>query len=213
MKNQLLRPFLMLLFVLSWTPVSNGQESLPVVPARLQLERSFQSGPLCGPNALYLLLRLHGVSVKYEDVVNSIELSDEGCSLEDLKQAAAKFGVSSTCRGNVSANSLTNNVLPAIVHLAVDPSNPIDQNRDHFLVITNEDEDSRFHGIDTNAMIPVAYDRGSLAHNLTGNALFVKASPRRKLLRSVRGYRFAVGFCGLVWTASLGLAVWRRFRG
>src|SRR5947209_378462 len=38
-------------------------------PDHLRFDLPFQNGPYCGPNALFLLLRLYHVDVKYEDVL------------------------------------------------------------------------------------------------------------------------------------------------
>src|SRR4051812_42661010 len=43
-------------------------------PESLRFDRAFQQGNRCGPNGLYLMLRLRGIKVNYDDLLAKIPL-------------------------------------------------------------------------------------------------------------------------------------------
>jgi hypothetical protein len=53
----------------------------------------WQVGPACGPNALYCLLRIRNVGVDYSALLRYLSPPDEGNSLEELRRAAAHWGL------------------------------------------------------------------------------------------------------------------------
>jgi hypothetical protein len=53
---------------------------------------------VCGLNALYLLLRLDGLPVTYRDVVRELGSDDKPMSMVELRDAAARLGLSTRIR-------------------------------------------------------------------------------------------------------------------
>jgi hypothetical protein len=59
----------------------------------LPKEEFWQRGPVCGPNTLYCLLRIHDKPVNYHALVAQLAPPDEGSSLEELRLAAERWGL------------------------------------------------------------------------------------------------------------------------
>jgi ABC-type bacteriocin/lantibiotic exporter with double-glycine peptidase domain len=72
---------------------------------------------ICGPNSLYLLLRINGIDLKYSDLEARLAMETHGANLHSMKQTAAVFGLSGRVR-KCTLNSLKNANLPVIAHLA-----------------------------------------------------------------------------------------------
>jgi ABC-type bacteriocin/lantibiotic exporter with double-glycine peptidase domain len=170
-----------------------------MTPPRLQLERSFQSGVRCGPNALFLLLRLCRVNVDYETVLKATPIGKNGASLEDLRKTAVEFGLTAQIRGDVSPDDLTRSRLPAIVHLKASggPTNP--ERQDHFIVVADRTKVGDFQGVDTTNMTFAIYTVEALARNMSGYALFPQNS------RVANVYRVALGVLLIVLIANIFL--------
>ncbi len=149
------------------------------IPARLMLEQSFQKGPNCGVNALYLFLRLLDKDVTYETVKQQFEsVPDQGLSLDALVQAAMHFDVPAIVRGDVSPEALARH-LPAIVHLKSSGISGAARSIDHFIVLVAIDENGQYEGFDTTKLTPITYSSGLLARNMSGYVMF--GPPRRTL--------------------------------
>jgi ABC-type bacteriocin/lantibiotic exporter with double-glycine peptidase domain len=71
---------------------------------------------ICGPNSLYLLLRINGIDLKYSDLESRLTMETWGADLRSMKQAAASFGLSGRVR-KCTLKSLENANLPLIAHL------------------------------------------------------------------------------------------------
>lgn len=136
-------------------------------PPRLRLDRSFQSGRNCGPNALYVFLCLRGLAVSYEDVLAEMPVSDRGVTLAQIETASARLGHTVSLRKGVSPDELTNDVLPAIVHLRSLPPTTDESAVDHFAVLIDV-EDGHFEAVDTTNMMMTGYSASALARNMTG---------------------------------------------
>ena len=98
-----------------------GRDATSVDPRALDPQRdgalTWRRAQQCGINALLAYLRLHGRHVEREELVRTVEFSEQGVSLNALKLAADKFGVESEmvqCRPRDFARLPT----PCIVHLA-----------------------------------------------------------------------------------------------
>lgn len=145
-------------------------------PPHLQLDRPFQSGRKCGPNALYGLLQLQGISVRYEDVVAALPTSTVGVSLAQIQQASDQLGHRLRLRKDVTPDELDKEHLPAIVHLSVPPERGRDHAPiDHFLLLIDENH-GKFVGLDTTNMMIVDYTKESIARNMTGFVAFSSTS-------------------------------------
>jgi hypothetical protein len=68
----------------------------------------------CGPNALYVYLRLRGHAVAYDDVLNSLPIGEYGTTLADLQRVAGEHGVRSAVI-RATPETLAS-LLPAVVH-------------------------------------------------------------------------------------------------
>ncbi len=141
------------------------------VPKQFRLDGTFQSGPMCGPNALYSLLVLSGRNVRYEDVVAKVPLGSRGASLESLKDAAADFGIAMEARKQVAPEDLRRAPKPVLVHLNAPPNNDNPDGVDHYVVISGDREAGWFSGIDTTNLVYTSFDPAYLARNMSGYCL------------------------------------------
>lgn len=106
--------------------------SLRPVPERLRLEPPWTHGSKCGPNSLFVLLRLRGVDVSLEAVTSHFKAVDSrGCSLHDLQTSAADCGMQSDV-SFISARDLSRVQPPFIAHLAHSDRQP---HGGHFLTV------------------------------------------------------------------------------
>ena len=68
------------------TPSDNQAPKLPS-------EEYWQVGSACGPNALYCMLRIHGKTVNYLELLKFLSPPESGSSLEELRQASGRWGL------------------------------------------------------------------------------------------------------------------------
>jgi hypothetical protein len=117
-----------------------------VLPSRLSCEPEWAIGSRCGPNSLYILLTLHGISSELNRVTDECQIdSEKGCSLLDLCNSAEIFGLQCEAR-IVPPDSLRDLHFPVIAHIG-----PVDDdgNPGHFLVVFQyRKEDNAFGVID-----------------------------------------------------------------
>jgi hypothetical protein len=66
---------------------------MPSLPPDLRMEKAWQTGQKCGPVALFYLLRAHGHKVSLDEVLDRVAVTENGCSLADLQEAAVQFGM------------------------------------------------------------------------------------------------------------------------
>lgn len=59
----------------------------------VSLDEARRWNVMCGPNSVYLLLRLHQIPVSYDDVARYIPSNVEGMSLLEMQQACADLGL------------------------------------------------------------------------------------------------------------------------
>jgi hypothetical protein len=98
----------------------------------LYLNRPWNSGPLCGPNALYLLAQLEGHTVSLDELYGLVPVDQEaGCTLADLVQAAGAVGFPAEAR-RVSDRELSELPPPYLLHLAAAEEQP---ELGHFVVV------------------------------------------------------------------------------
>lgn len=70
----------------------------------------------CGTNALYVLAKLSGAAVTYDDVAKSVNVGRHGSSVEDLRVSAEQLGLTVRVR-NISAEEFLEVPCPFILHL------------------------------------------------------------------------------------------------
>jgi hypothetical protein len=112
----------------------------------LFLSQAWNSGPLCGPNALYILGQLEGRTFSLEELQSLTKVDREkGCTLNDLVNAAAALDFPVAARF-VSDRELPQVDPPYVLHLAAAEEQP---QMGHFVVIfAYRDSDRKFGVID-----------------------------------------------------------------
>jgi ABC-type bacteriocin/lantibiotic exporter with double-glycine peptidase domain len=147
------------------------------LPAYLELDHVFQSGKLCGPNGLYLILRVAGKQVTYQQVLERFTVGPSGVSLADIQRVAEEFGLHGELRKNLSPSELLRTPMPAIVHLATSSPDSSSAAKDHFLVLTRvkprftHSSEIEANGFDTTNLLRVVFTGASLSRSMSGYAL------------------------------------------
>lgn len=90
----------------------------------------YDANRACGPNSLYMLLKLSGIDVKFSDVMTYYPKDPGGMSLLELKEAAARFGLTAEVR-RCTNDDLRTIPLPVIAHVNYGPT----EQADHYIVI------------------------------------------------------------------------------
>jgi peptidase C39-like protein len=178
-----------------------------VTPPALRFDQPFQQGPSCGPNALYFLLRLCEVNVAYDAVLKRVPLVPQGSNIEDLRQAAAEFGLATEVR-RLTPEELVDAPKPLLVHVNVPASGSgqTGEGLGHFILITRTTPGGYFRGIDTTNALVTTWPPEFFARNGSGYALVV-ASRSRSWLLTPKG--LALGSAFLV---VMGLNEWIALR-
>jgi predicted double-glycine peptidase len=92
----------------------------------------------CGPNSLYMLLRLRGHSVSYEQVSRRLEIGPSGTSLLQLQRAAAALNVKAqVCR--LTFEDFVRCPKPVIAHFREVPWSGADT-AGHYVVVLDVDD-------------------------------------------------------------------------
>lgn len=140
----------------------------PEVPAYLRFERGWQTGPKCGPVALYFLLRLKGIDASMDRVIGAVPLGEAGASLADLKKAADRFGLP-TRTVAFTPEDMSNLPTPYIVHYNLSGSD--DSKGNHFDVIFKSFGNQRCNFLDTTNCVVRSGDYGAMSGRVSGYAL------------------------------------------
>jgi ABC-type bacteriocin/lantibiotic exporter with double-glycine peptidase domain len=98
---------------------------------------------VCGPNSLYVLLRLSGVALSYRDLARYYPSDPRGMSLLELRQACADFGLAADVRHCTQAD-LRVLSFPVIAHVHYGPQRA----GDHYAVISRRLDNDRIEAID-----------------------------------------------------------------
>lgn len=96
----------------------------------------------CGPNSLYVVLRMHEKQVDYDSLVDQLNLTDQGANVADLVRVAKANGVPYTAL-RAEASALKKMPLPAIAHFL----NPGDA-KGHYVVLLSVNRDDTFTTIE-----------------------------------------------------------------
>ncbi len=88
----------------------------------------------CGPNAVYMLLRMLQMDCTYQQVSNQIPVSQDGASLLDMRDALNKLGCPSRV-AKATPSQLSTISLPAIAHVETGS-----QTTGHYVLITQVGE-------------------------------------------------------------------------
>lgn len=106
--------------------------------AKVEAMDIWQTGPYCGLNCLYVLLRLHGRRVSYDKLKNEVRTTQRGATLLELKTAAARHGLEMSIL-KVSPQNMDRVRYPVIALLG-DGDGP--DVKGHFVVVYNNTEDT-----------------------------------------------------------------------
>jgi hypothetical protein len=142
-------------------------DTLPSLPHWLELERSWQTGHKCGAVGLFFMLHYHGVRTDLDTIIARTSISEAGSSLQDLKEAASRFGLK-TRAVKVSPQDLANLPRPFIIHWTSEDSTG--KTNDHFDVVTDVDRGG-VQIIDTTNCVQQYRENPAVASEFSGYAL------------------------------------------
>jgi hypothetical protein len=95
---------------------------------------------ICGPNALYMLLRAHGRSVLAECFFSEVEPGDHGLSLAELRDASKNYGLPAEARRCTYRELIDGCRLPLVALLR--PAIGIDhRGPGHYVLVVNADSE------------------------------------------------------------------------
>ncbi len=95
------------------------------------IESSWRETKYCGPNALYLWMRMNGWNGTLADVRRRVPLGDNGCSMMDLWKGVEAFGVEARVI-KTDIVGLSQSQLPVIVHI-----DSLVQGKGHFMLLAS----------------------------------------------------------------------------
>jgi len=143
------------------------------VPDYLKMERAWQTGSKCGPVSLYFLLRLHGIEISMDRVVEAVPLTEEGASMAALQEAAGRFGLK-TRAVKFTPEDIPKLPAPYIVHYNLSGENSSKGN--HFDVVLKSFDETRCSFIDTTNCVVKTGDYEALVGRVSGYALLADVS-------------------------------------
>jgi Peptidase C39 family len=162
----------------------------------------------CGPNSLYLFLRLMDVELDYEAVASHLIVGADGCSLADLRQAAFALGVPCSVVRTDSDN-LPACTLPWIAHLK---PLTVDSPTGHYVVVVGIDGDA-CDMLDGTTGLARRWKVADFAKAWSGYALVRAESP----ITNERSWVVVLCISIVVWTYVYGVCATRaratRWRG
>lgn len=190
----------------TFQPASRPIEDPPVMPKLpnyLRMEGRWQAGPKCGPVALFFLLRLHGINVELDTLLQEVPITEKGCSLADLQTAAARHGLATRM---VKTSPEEHPALPAphVIHWIVQGST---ESADHFDVVIRNLENGGCEIIDTTNCSDQEVSPSNMSQRMSGYAL-VPDIPRPWWLRFMWAGVLAVA---IAIVAVESLLAYRRF--
>lgn len=150
-------------------------------PEYLRFEQSSQLGPYCGPNSLYLLLKLKGILVNYEDLVKQIPVTPQGCSLAELRDVGESRGLTCEVR-KLTLKELDLLQPPYILHINT-PAEGAQQStgaRDHFVVVTRREPGGALVGVDPSSGNRSTWSKAYLSRNFSGYVLMSQQDPAKR---------------------------------
>lgn len=186
------------------------------LPDDLVQFREFQTGHLCGPNSIYLFLRLLGKDVGYDTVRRDFDVRSQGVSVAELKAVAERYGVKTEVRKKVTARELPTAPMPLLVHVLPRAPDGVSPETGHFIVLTRIQsvgtDDAAFvaSGIDTNNLRPTKFAFKGLEQRMTGYVL-IPVAAAHSFHRVIDGAIWAVNVFLSAFAVAAGLR--RRARG
>lgn len=155
-------------------------------PASLRIEHPNQQGPYCGPNCLYIILRLKGVAANPSEVSSRVPTGPAGSSLANLKAASESFGLKAEVR-KVVMDDLPRFRAPYIFHLTTPAEGGVrpTEARDYFVVVTSAQPDGAVAGVNPNSGHRAIWTPSYLSRNISGCVMIV-GDPAAKLFSTSR---------------------------
>ena len=146
-----------------------------ILPEYLGKPPSWVSGSRCGPNCLFVVLRLLGITADIDELASRCRISSKnGCSLDDLQRVAGEFAV------NTEVRYLAPSAMPALRTPFIAHLSPGDERlpSGHFLVVfeyrNSPDGFGEFGIIDGTSGIYSYRDAGTLARSMSGYVLILR---------------------------------------
>lgn len=157
-------------------------QTVPEVPDSYR-EHEFQQGPNCGPNSVFICLKLLGFSVNYSDVKPRFNITGSGTTMDELVRVAASFGLSLQPLKGVTVSDLAGMRGPVVVHLDTPASARDPAQTDHFTVLLKYDPAREvFRAIDSSSCANVELSGKHIARSFSGHCL-VPASATSRVIR------------------------------
>jgi peptidase C39-like protein len=153
---------------------------------------------VCGPNALYMLLKLCGRPVTYEQVAHELGSDNKITTMVELRDAAARLGLPTRVR-RCTLENLDKCVLPFIAYTKTDYGTLADGRIGHYWVVLKVDPD-RIEFIDGTCGEIASGQRSRFAAYWTGYLLEPSTG-------GGPGTRMAFVASGIGYSAALGLIV------
>ena len=163
------------------------------------LERPWQTNSLCGPNALFLLAKLHGKQIRYSDIRDAITIDPErGCSFADLLRVSNRFKLGFVSR-KIRFDDLAQIPTPFIAHLRRDE---LKQASGHFVVVAEiASKDGRIYAYDPISEFRNNYDKADFHRAMSG---YILCSNQRS------DYTALLVAVGVFVNIFLGLKLWSK---
>jgi len=111
-------------------PGSNPDPGISALPVKTLV---------CGPNVLYMLLKLQGLPVTFEQVVQELGSDNKMMSLVELREAAARLGLPTRVR-RCTLEDLDRCTLPCIAHTRSEYAHRANQSGHYLLVLKVDGE-------------------------------------------------------------------------
>lgn len=173
------------------------------------LPKEYQEGRLCGPNSLYVLLKLLRRDVQYKEVVGVVPVGPTGATMSDLIVASQAWNLKLLARKQVSPDDLQQARFPLIAHFDT-PGQTLEENEplDHYMVVTGYDQEKRrFHAIDPSSCVFTTLSPAFVSRSFSGHCLILESTPA---FSRWAGYFLAAAIVGIVlWWIPLEVKAWR----
>lgn len=101
-------------------------------PGTTDTTKRKRSGPYCGVNCIYTIMKLAGMEIDFRDLLKPYYLgSRKGSSLAELKQVAEDYGLHAKAVEKLTNQILVQSEYPIILHVK---SDPMSKEYDHYIL-------------------------------------------------------------------------------
>lgn len=158
----------------------------------------------CGPRAVFVLIRMIGGDATYSTVCDHMNVSEKGCSLDDMRNALLTHDVQCAVR-RLQLTELPSTPLPFIVHVM--PGNDA-LDAGHFIIVTDIDKGG-VHTYDPVTNQELRWAWRTFSDWWSGYAIVTTQSTiwtRQRIMPYVIGIHLLLVVCVV---AALGRKIWR----